>query len=325
MLTQATVQVQRPFLHCIGKVIGTMLDLRRLRLLREVHHRGTLHAAARALDYSPSAVSQQLAALEREAGTPLLEKAGRGVRLTDAAVVLVAHAEALLARMEAAEADLAVAAGRIAGAVRVAAFQTAAVHLVAPAIKALAVAAPDLRVEVVDEELEEAAAALLLGGVDVALGDEYDGLPRPRPAGVRRRVLLREEVRLVLPADHPLADDRSPSLAALAGAAWAVAKPGTGHREMTVGACRGLGGFEPDLRHSSNDLTVLLALVRAGAVCLLPELVGDAEGVVFRTPAEGPLHRDVFALTRATRRPAVAAVLDALSAAAPPRGRDRVR
>lgn len=325
MLSRRIVRVQWPFVAVTGKFSCTMLDVRRLRLLREVHHRGTLHAAARALSYSPSAVSQQLAVLEREAGTPLLEKAGRGVRLTDAAVALVAHADAVLARLEAAEADLDAATGRVAGTVRVAAFQTAALQLVAPAVGRLADEHPDVRVEVIDDELEEATTALVLGAVDVAIGDEYEGLPRSRPEGLERRLLLREEVRLALPDDHGLGP--RPALGDLRGAAWAAAKPGTGHREMTVRACR-VVGFDPDLRHSSNDLLVLLALVRNGAVCLLPELVGAAAGVAFATPAEGALHRDVFALVRPTARPALTAFLHALqevSAAALPPDPGRAR
>src|SRR5919201_2446189 len=105
-----------------------MLDLRRLRLLRELNERGTIAAVADALRFTPSAVSQQLGQLEREAGVPLLERAGRGVRLTDAAHVLVGHAEALLARMEQDEADLAASAGAVVGTVRVGSFQTAAVR-----------------------------------------------------------------------------------------------------------------------------------------------------------------------------------------------------
>src|SRR5918998_5790327 len=106
-----------------------MLDVRRLRLLRELHERGTIAAVADALQFTPSAVSQQLAALEREAGLPLLERAGRGVRLTDAALVLVRHAEALLARAEVAQADLAAAAGSVAGRGRIASFQSVALQL----------------------------------------------------------------------------------------------------------------------------------------------------------------------------------------------------
>src|ERR687890_1438029 len=101
-----------------------MLDLRRLRLLRELHERGTIAAVAEALQFTPSAVSQQLAMLEREAGVRLLERAGRGVRLTDAALVLVGHAEALLGRAAVAEADLAAASGAVAGRARIAGFES---------------------------------------------------------------------------------------------------------------------------------------------------------------------------------------------------------
>src|SRR5687767_4438569 len=114
-----------------------MLDLRRLRMLRELHERGTIAAVADALQFTPSAVSQQLAALEREAGVPLLERAGRGVRLTDPALVLVEHAEALLARAALAEADLAAASGMVSGRARIAAFQSVSMRIALPAMQAL--------------------------------------------------------------------------------------------------------------------------------------------------------------------------------------------
>src|ERR671914_18498 len=119
-----------------------MLDLRRLRLLRELKARGTIAAVADALQFTPSAVSQQLALLEREAGVQLLERAGRGVRLTDAALVLVEHADALLARAAEAEADLAAAAGTIAGRGRIAGFQSVMLRLAIPAMTRLASEAP---------------------------------------------------------------------------------------------------------------------------------------------------------------------------------------
>src|SRR5919112_6093107 len=140
-----------------------MLDLRRLRLLRELAARGTVHAVADALQYTPSAVSQGLAALEREAGVPLLERAGRGVRLTDAALVLVGHADALLERAALAEADLAAAAGTVTGRGRIAGFQSVCRHVALPAMKALARKAPDLRCELIEAEPEQALPALALG------------------------------------------------------------------------------------------------------------------------------------------------------------------
>ncbi|MBM7517882.1 LysR family transcriptional regulator [Nocardioides nitrophenolicus] len=298
-----------------------MLDLHRLRLLREVHGRGTVHAAAAALGYSPSAVSQQLAVLEREAGTPLLERTGRNVRLTDAGRLLVDHALTLLEGVETAEAELAtLAAGRVAGVVRICAFQSALLRIVAPAVRALATSHPDVRIEVTEGEVEQAAPGLRLHQYDLVIGDEYDGEPRPVHADLRRERLLRERLLLVLPADHPEAGAARVPLTRLAGLAWAACQPGTGHRAMHLRVCRGYGGFEPDLRHSSDDFVILLEMVRtAGAGALLPELAlaGRDEGVAVRPLAEGPLGREVFLLTRRARTPAVDAVTAALRAASP--------
>jgi DNA-binding transcriptional LysR family regulator len=307
-----------------------MLDLHRLRLLREVHGRGTLHAAARALGYTPSAISQQLSVLEREAGTPLLERTGRNVRLTAAGHALVQHATSLLEGVEAAEAELATfAAGRAAGTVRVAAFQSAFLRMVAPAVRTLGESHPDIRLEATEAEVEQAVPALRLQQLDLVVGVVYDGQPRAVHADLTRDLLLRERIQIVLPSDHPeAARDRVP-LRHLADVPWAACQPGTGHREMQVRVCRQLGGFEPDLRYSSDDYLILLEVVRtAGAAALLPDLVlaSGAAGVAVRLPAEGAIGREVFLLTRRSRTPAVAAVAAALHAAAgvavprPPRG-----
>ncbi len=298
------------------------LDLKRLRLLRELDARGTVGAVAEALAYSPSAVSQGLAALQREAGVTLLEPAGRGVRLTAAGRVLAEHADALLRRAEEAEAALAAAGGVVGGTVRVASFQTAALRIVAPALRAVAAAHPALRVELVEAELEAALPALRLQALDVLVAEEYLGVPRPRPAGLTRERLLRERVRLVLAADHPLAAGGAPVPApALRDAAWATGQPGTGQRELTVRTCRSAGDFEPDLRHASNDLLLLLAMVGTlGAVTLLPDLVrgGDDPAIAVREVAGVVLERDVLVVTRSgARPPAVQAVVDALRATLP--------
>jgi DNA-binding transcriptional LysR family regulator len=297
-----------------------MLDLRRLRLLREVDHRGTVHAAANALGYTPSAISQQLSVLEREAGCQLLERFGRNVRLTEAGTVLVRHAAALLAGMEAAEAELAlVAAGRTAGVVRVAAFQSAFLRIVAPAVRALAVSHPDVRVEATELEVEQAAPALRLQHLDVVVGDEYESQPRIVHADLRREPLLREGIKIVLPVDHPEAGADPLPLRRLAAAPWAACQPGTGHRQMQLRVCRQLGGFEPDLRYSSDDLLILLELIRTtGAAALLPDLVlgGGAPGVAIRELAEGTVGRKIYLLTRSIRPPAIEAVTTALRTAA---------
>src|SRR3954449_13212247 len=143
-----------------------MLHLGRLRLLRELSERKTIAAVADALQFTPSAVSQQLAMLEREAGVPLLERAGRGVRLTDAALALVGHADALLERAALAEADLAAAAGTVTGRARIAAFQSVSLRIAVPSMQALAHDAPRLRCELVEAEPEEGLPALALGDVD---------------------------------------------------------------------------------------------------------------------------------------------------------------
>jgi DNA-binding transcriptional LysR family regulator len=297
-----------------------MLDLHRLKLLRELDARGTVHGAARALDYTPSAISQQLAVLEREAGAKLLERIGRNVRLTESGRVLVRHAATLLDGVEAAEAELAaIAAGRPAGVVRVSAFQSAFLRIVAPAVAALARDNPDIRVEATELEVEQGVPALRLQQLDAVIGDEYEGQPRPLHADLKRAPLVREQVRLVMPATHPLASQRRVPMSRLADAEWAACQPGTGHREMQIRACRRLGGFEPDLRYASDDFLILLELVRTtGACALLPDLVLSygAPGVAVRAIAEGTIIREAFLLTRATRTPAVEAVAAALTAAA---------
>ncbi len=300
-----------------------MLDLRRLRLLHELHARGTIAAVADALRFTPSAVSQQLAVLEREAGLALLEPAGRGVRLTDAALVLVGHAEALLERAELAEAELAAATGSVAGRGRIACFQSVALRLAVPAMQALAQEAPGLRCELVEAEPEESLPALALGDVDLVLADEWEHRPHSRPAGVARQDLHREPVYLVLPEDHRAAHRHRHAvpLAELAGESWTTGHRDTPWEEMIERTCRDLGGFDPDIRHRTNDSVTSLAVVVAGqAVTLLPQLVADdaRPGIVVRAIAEGSVHRTIFAATRAAdaRRPSVQALLGAVRNAA---------
>jgi DNA-binding transcriptional LysR family regulator len=299
------------------------LDLHRLRLLHELHARGTIAAVADALQFTPSAVSQQLAVLEREAGVELLEPAGRSVRLTDAALVLVRHAGALLERAELAQAELAAAAGEVTGRGRIASFQSTALELAVPAMQALAEEAPDLRCELVEAEPEESLPALALGDVDLVLGDEWQHQPLPRPAAVAREDLRLDPVRLVLPEEHPAARRRRRTvpLAELADEAWTTGHPETGWEEIVIRTCRELGGFDPDIRHRTNDSVTSLALVAGGrAVTLLPELVAPEArpGVVVREIAEGSLHRTIFMATRSAdaNRPSVRALRAAVRRAA---------
>lgn len=300
-----------------------MLDLRRLRLLRELHERKTIAAVADALQFTPSAVSQQLAILEREAGVPLLVRAGRGVRLTDPALALVEHADALLERVALAEADLAAAGGTVRGRARIATFQSAALRLVLPAMESLARDAPQLRCELVEAEPERSLPAVALGDYDVALCDEWQHQPRRMPSGVERHEVVRDPVLVVLPARHPvaLAHPEAVPLAALAGETWTTGHEEMGWDEMTRRTCLEHGGFDPDIRHRTNDAIVSLELVARGlTVTLLPGLVvpGSHPGVEVRPIAESPVRRTIFAATRTAdaARPSTRALLGAVREAA---------
>jgi DNA-binding transcriptional LysR family regulator len=249
-----------------------MLDLRRLRLLRELARRGTITAVAQALSYSPSAVSQQLAALEKEAGVRLLEPAGRRVRLTPQGDLLVAHTQVLLEEMERAEAELARSLNETAGTLRVAAFQTAVLALVPHALSQLARQHPSLRVEVTELEPEVALPALVAGEFDVVLGEEYPGQPLPRPRETERQDLVTDELRLITPAGWP-----ERSLPSLASRPFVLEPVGTTAREWATAVCR-QAGFEPDARYTSTDLPIHLRLVESGlAAALLPDLSGAGD------------------------------------------------
>jgi DNA-binding transcriptional LysR family regulator len=296
-----------------------MLELRRLHLLRELHERGTIAAVADALQFTPSAVSQQLAMLEREAGVRLLERAGRGVRLTDPALVLVEHADALLERAATAEADLAAAAGTVTGRGRIAGFQSVMLRLALPAIEQLARTAPRLRCELIEAEPEQALPALALGDLDLVIGDEWQHQPRWLPPGLERHDLHRDLVRVVLAAGHPAARRHAADvpLADLATEPWATGHPRMGWEEMTKRTCRELGGFDPDIRYRTNDATLSLALVERGlAVTLLPEfpLPAGHPGLAIRGIAGASPDRAIFAVTRTAdrARPSTQALLEAI-------------
>jgi DNA-binding transcriptional LysR family regulator len=297
--------------------LNFMLDVRRLRVLHAVSAHGSVTAAAAALGYSAPAVSQQLAALEREVGMVLTERAGRGLELTPAAVVLVSHTDALLSRLDAAEADLAALRDQVAGRVAVAAFASAAASLVPAAWAALAGSAPQVRLDLTEMEPEESLPAVLRGEADVAVAHEYDLLPRPLDPLFERRELLSDPVVLAVPADHP-ADGPVP-LSSLTGQPFLAPRDTTSCAEMIQRACA-RAGFVPRVVARASDFAVLLSLVAAGAgVTLVPALGARRlpPGVRLVPPAE-PVTRQVFTVSRraADRKPAVRVVLDALTAAA---------
>jgi len=289
-----------------------MLDLRRLRLLRELARRGTITAVAEALSYSPSAVSQQLAALEKEAGVRLLEPAGRRVRLTPQGDLLVAHTQVLLEEMERAEAELAQSLNETVGTLRVAAFQTAVLALLPHALSQLARQHPSLRVEVTELEPEVALPALAAGEFDLVLGEEYPGQPLPRPRETERHDLLTDELRLITPAGW---GERS--LTSLASRPFVLEPVGTTAREWATAACR-QAGFEPDVRYTSTDLQIHLRLAESGlAAALLPDLsgAGDRQHVLTHR-LQGRPRRQIFSTVRrgAARHPKVQAFTTALQA-----------
>src|SRR4051795_1813011 len=201
-----------------------MVDLRRLRALRAVADHGTLAAAADALHLTPSAVSQQLSALEREVGHALLEPSGRSVRLTPAAHVLLGHADALFAQLEMLEGDLAAQDAAPRGEVRIGGFPTALAGLLAPAARPLRAAAPALGPRVGEAETHETGAWLVARDVDVILGMECRAAPRRGDARFHREELLGDVLDAVLPVDHPHASHAMIDLAHLHDARW-VAPP----------------------------------------------------------------------------------------------------
>lgn len=247
-----------------------MLDVRKLRLLRELAHRGTIAAVAQALSYTPSAVSQQLAALEREAARPLLTRTGRRVTLTPAGAVLVEHAEVILADLERAEAALAASAQGLSGSVRLGTFTTALQTVVLPAMLEIGHAEGNLDLSVLEVDPADVPDLLRGGRLDMALVHEYDNVPSAMGSGTELEPLLDEVVYL--------ASTRAPAGSGIgvirghADSRWIVGNPGTLCHTMAIRTCQSQG-FEPHVAHRVDDFAVVLQLVAAGAgVALVPQL-----------------------------------------------------
>ncbi|WP_406044636.1 LysR family transcriptional regulator [Micromonospora sp. NBC_00898] len=297
-----------------------MIDVRRLRLLRDLARLGTIAAVAEAHTYTPSAVSQQLAALQREAGVALLERAGRRVTLTPTGEALVRHTEVVLAALEAADATLAAARGELSGTVRIGAYPSAVRTVLPRALVALARDHPALDLMVTELDPVAMPDALRDRRLDVALLHDYDIVPvEPDPA-LDSTPLLDETVFLALPAAMELGPEGDP-MYSVRDAQWIVASQGTLCHSLALHACE-LAGFRPTVRHHADDFTAMLALVAAGqGVGLVPQLA------VARPPAGVRLVR--LTIRRRTRiayrqgaggHPAVAACVAALLAA----GRDHL-
>ncbi len=295
-----------------------MLDLRRLRLLRELKIRGTLADVASALSYSPSSVSQQLALLEKEVGVELLRKTGRRVVLTPQAEVLVAHTAELLETLERAEADLAASLTTVSGTVRVAVFQSAALALMPDALTSMTRDYPDVRVEMVQREPETALYETFARDFDLVIAEQYPGHAAPRHLELDHLPLTEDAIRLAVPSVGPDHAGLS-SVADAASAAWVMEPRGAASRHWAEQACR-RAGFEPDVRYETADLQAQIRLIESGnAVALMPDLVwtGRKVPVQLLDLDENP-RRSIFTSARraGARRPAVLALREVLGRAA---------
>lgn len=292
-----------------------MLDVRRLRLLRELADRGTIAEVARVVGYTPSAVSQHLGALERESGVALLERDGRRVRLTPAATALVERARRILDELEDAEVELHALQEEPAGPVAIGAFPSAAVALAAPALAALNQRHPDLVLTLHELEDDDGLPRLRAGELDLLIAKSYDLVPPPPAGGLERHHLLDDPVLVALPAAHPNAG-RSVRLSDLQDDGWIAGTHSTTFGSVVAQAARA-AGFAPRIAHRADAAALQLELVAGGhGVALLPRLAAPRRvtGVRLAKLTEPSLRRHVHALTRrgATRRPAVAAALAAL-------------
>ena len=288
-----------------------MLDVRRLRLLCDLARLGTIAAVAEAHTYTPSAVSQQLTALEREAGVALLERTGRRVALTAAGRVLVEHAETVLAALERTSAALAAVATGLSGPLRVGAFPTAVRTLLPAALVAVGRQHPGLELMVTELDPVDVPAALRDRRLDVGLLHDYDVVPvRPDP-GLDAVPLLEETVYLAVPAASAAGRLRD-----VRDDAWILATPGTLCHSATLHVCRA-AGFAPRARHHADDFATVLALVAAGqGVSLVPQLAAAQPPAGVRLVPLPTRRRTRIAYRRgAGTHPAVAAFVAALRAA----------
>jgi DNA-binding transcriptional LysR family regulator len=296
-----------------------MLDVRRLKVLREVAARGSFSAAAEALSFTQSAVSQQVAALERESGTKLVERGARGIRLTPAGRALVEHADAIIARLEDAEEELAAIAGLRGGRLRLASFQSAGATLVPRALGEFHKRFPDVELVVTQAEADEARAGLASGDVDLAIVMDFEHMPTLAP-DLNLTLLLHDPYDAALPSDHPLAGRDVLEVKELAEERWILPSAGMGCQEGIYAACR-VHGFEPKQAIETDENEQLQAFIAAGlGVAVFPRLALTAPrpGVaVVPLTGEAPVRR-VWAATLdgAYQSPAALAMIEILRDAA---------
>jgi DNA-binding transcriptional LysR family regulator len=292
-----------------------MLDVRRMRVLREVALKGSFSAAAESLSFTQSAVSQQIAALEREAGAVLVERSARGVRLTDAGEAVVRHAEGILAKLAEAESELEAIAGLRGGRVRMSAFESVAGTIMPVAISRFAEQHPGVELSMALMEPEEAVAALRAGDIDIAM-TVGAGKPGDREGdGVTHTHLLEDPLYLVLPQNHPLARKRGVRLADLAGEPWIGGEPNCECTRVITNACM-RSGFDPRIAFETDDYRAVQGFVAAGVgVSLIAELglrtVRD-DIVVRPLGRDTPVRQIYASALKGYRSPATAAMIELL-------------
>lgn len=296
-----------------------MLDVNRLRMLVELSRRGTLSAVADALSYSKASVSQQLSALERDVGVPLLRRVGRGVQFTPQGNVLVAEAIGILDQLEHAEVAVAESLTEVTGTVRIAVFQSTAHSLLPRALEALKDRHPALRVEVTECDPETGLVGVSSRDFDLILAEQYPGRTRPIHADLDRVVLAHDAIALARRPDAPALPDAVAALWSTREEPWVLEPAGTASRAWAEQLCR-TAGFEPDVRFEIADLTAHVRLIHAGlAVGLLPELVwaGDTPTVDLAPLPQEP-RREIFSSARrvSADAPSIRAVRSALADAA---------
>ena len=293
-----------------------MLDVKRLRVLREVAARGSFSAAAESLAYTQSAISQQIAALEREAGTVLVERNARGIRMTEAGRALVRHADVILGRLADAEAELEAIAGVRGGRLRMVSFPTAGATIAPRAIGRFRERFPGVEVTLAPREPDEGLECLKAGECDIALTVEAS-FARITDKAIERHPLLDDPMYICLGAHHPAARKARLRLKDLADEAWIMGVTGTCPDGLILQrACQG-AGFEPRLAFQSDDYVAIQGFVAAGVgVCFIPDLalVAVREDVVIRQLEGRPPLRHILAATLAGGfvSPAAEAMLDIL-------------
>jgi DNA-binding transcriptional LysR family regulator len=297
-----------------------MFSLERLRVLHAIATYGSVTAAAEVLHVTTSAISQQMAKLERETGQRLLERSGRGVRLTDAAELLVEHAGRLLSLAEQARADLEAHRGAVTGRLTLAAFATAARGLVPAALRGLRLAHPRLRVGLEEAEPHESLPRVARGDLDMAVVQDWFNAPLALPEGLSRAALLDDVADVALPEDHPLAGRDTVDIYELADAPWITWSRGWICNAWLLHTLRS-HGTEPDIAHTAAEHHTQLALVAAGlGVAVIPRLGRDpVPGGVRFVPVRPALTRHIYVVWRADadRRPSIRAAIEALRESAP--------